>query len=66
MGKTTIELTDEQKQMLRDARLPHESNYGETVERLCGNSETPYMTEEQVREIANEQIAERVVTEAQQ
>lgn len=65
MTKTTIELTEEQKDMLLDERLPHESNYGETIERLCGNVETPYMTEAEVRSIANEQISERVIPEAQ-
>jgi len=65
MSKTTVELEDTTKDALREARLSHESNYNETIERLLGNGETPYMTEAEVRSIANEQITERVIPEAQ-
>jgi len=64
MTKTTIELTKEQKQMLQDERLDHESNYGETIERLCGNG-YEYATKGEVREIVQEEITERIVSQAQ-
>jgi hypothetical protein len=65
MARTTIELSEAQKQLLKEERLSHESNYGETIERLCGEADTPYLSAAEVREIANEQISERVVPEAQ-
>lgn len=60
MTKTTIELTDEQKQMLRDERLPHESNYGDTIERLCGEDNLPYITEEEARSIARAEAKDMI------
>jgi len=56
MTKTTIELTKEQKRMLKDERLPHETNYGETIERLCGNSDTPFTTKTDVERIVEREI----------
>jgi len=55
-GKTTIELTDEQKEMLLNERLSHESNYGQTIERLCGESQTGYVTETEVRDIVTDMV----------
>ena len=60
MGKTTIEVSEVQKEMLLDERLPHESNYGDTIERLCGEHDMPFVTESEVRSI----VADMVVMEA--
>jgi len=56
MSKTTIELPESTKQKLREARLEHETNYGQTIERLLGNSEMAYTTESDVRSIVNEMV----------
>ena len=56
MTKTTIELTQEQKQILKDERLPHENNYGETVERLCGEADVSFTTEPEVRTIVSDMV----------
>jgi len=60
MAKTTIEVDDSIKDALRDERLPHESNYNETIARLLGEDGTGYVTESEVRSI----VADMVVREA--
>jgi len=65
MGKTTIEVTEEARDVLKAERLDHESNYTQTILRLSESHRNTMVTEEQAREIANEQISERVVMEAQ-
>jgi len=56
MNKTTIELPESTKQKLRDARLEHETNYGQTIERLLGESNTDFATEADVRAVVNEMV----------
>jgi len=56
MSRTTIEVTQERKEQLRDARLSHESNYDETIERLLGESDSAYATESEVRDIVREMV----------
>ena len=53
MTKTTIELPESTKEKLRDARLDHETNYGQTIERLLGNSQTEFVTESDVRAVVS-------------
>jgi len=64
MSRTSIEISERQREMLMEERMVHESSYGETIERLCGNG-YEYITKEEAVEIANEQITERVMPEAQ-
>jgi len=66
MDRTTIEISKERKEQLREARLPYESNYDETIARLLNEGNVPYVTAERAREIANEQITDRVVSQAQE
>jgi len=61
---TTIRLSAETKALLEEQQEPGET-FNETVRRLCGASSGEYPTHEEVREIVNEQIAERVIPEAQ-
>lgn len=64
MSKTTIQLSEATKEKLRDARLEHETNYGQTIERLLGGGQTPYVTESEAKELAREVVTQRVVPEA--
>jgi len=65
MDRTTIEISKKRKEQLQEARLEHESNYDETIDRLLNGHSSTFVTEDQAREIADEQIAERVLPEAQ-
>ena len=56
MSKTTIQLTEAQKQMLLDARLEHETNYGQTIERLCGDGGTGFVTVSDVRGVVSDMV----------
>lgn len=40
--RTTVEMTKENRDALKAERLPHESTYDETIERLLGNADNPY------------------------
>lgn len=56
MPRTTIEISTETRDALREERLSHESNYDDTIERLLGRDGTPYVTEGDVREIVREEL----------
>jgi hypothetical protein len=56
MTKTTIEISDSTKQKLRKARLEHETNYGQTIERLLGESNTDFLTEAEIREVVRDEL----------
>lgn len=56
MTKTTIQIPESTKQKLRDARLDHETNYGQTIERLLGDSETKYLTESEAKSIISDMV----------
>jgi len=56
MSKTTIEIPDSTKQKLRDARLEHETNYGQTIERLLGESDTDFLTEAEIRGVVRDEL----------
>lgn len=60
MSRTTIEIPESTKENLRAARLEHESNYGETIDRLLGQSDIAFMTEAEVET----KIKDMVVREA--
>jgi len=66
MSRTTIEVSQECKEALKESRLAHESSYEDTLWRLMGEGTAEYIGEDEAREIANEQITERVIPEAQQ
>ena len=53
MTNTTIQLPESTRDKLKDERLPHESNYGDTIERLLGDSTGGQLwTEQEIRDMA--------------
>ena len=53
MSDTTIQIPTDLRKRLKDERLPHESNYGETIERLLGDSTGGQLwTEQEIRDMA--------------
>jgi hypothetical protein len=60
MSKTTIELPEDLRDDLRDERLPHESNYADTIRRLLGEETTEFVTSAEAERIA-ERVFEREV-----
>jgi chromosome segregation and condensation protein ScpB len=61
MSRTTIEITQERKEQLRDARKPHESNYDETIARLLGNNQGGQLwTEAEIKELATQAFEEQL------
>ena len=57
MTKTTIELTEEARDALREERLSHETNDTQVILRLCGEGE-PFLTESEVRDLVDRRIDE--------
>ena len=56
MGKTTIEVPESVRDDLRDERLPHESNYGDTIARLLNNDTGGQLwTEAEIRDMARDE-----------
>lgn len=63
---TTIEIPKSLRDDLRDARAEHERSYADTIERLLGQQSGGQLwTEEELRGIVREEIADRVVAKAQ-
>jgi len=60
MSKTTIEVPESIRDKLREERLPHESNYGDTIRRLLGEGTTEFVTSAEVERIAK-RVFEREV-----
>jgi len=56
MATTTIQLPEATKEKLRDARLAHETNYGQTIERLLGEGDTEFVTESDVRGVVSDMV----------
>jgi len=57
MGRTTIEIDDDTRDRLRDARKPHESNYDDTLRRLLGQSSGGQLwTEAEIRDLCRDEI----------
>ena len=53
MSNTTIQIPTDLRKRLKDERLPHESNYGDTIERLLGDSTGGQLwTEQEIRDMA--------------
>ena len=53
---TTIQIEKETKAQLLDERAEYESNYNDTIKRLLGDANTPYVTETETREIVSEMV----------
>jgi len=57
MTKTTIELPESTRDKLKAERKPHESNYGETIERLLGDTSGGSLwTEQEIRDMIEREI----------
>jgi len=60
MSGTTIQIPESVRDELRDERLPHESNYGDTIQRLLGDSTGGQLwTEQEIKDLVDQRI-ERV------
>lgn len=56
MTKTTIELSEEMRDALKNERLPHESNYDDTIRRLVGDGSGGQLwAEAEIRDIARDE-----------
>ena len=54
---TTIQLPESTRDKLKDERLPHESNYGDTIERLLGDSSGGQLwTEQELKDLVDRRI----------
>ena len=54
---TTIQIPTELRKRLKDKRLPHESNYGDTIERLLGDSTGGQLwTEQELKDLVDRRI----------
>jgi hypothetical protein len=62
MSRTTIEITEKRKEELREARLPHESNYSETIGRLLQSDDMAFVTEKEAHEIARQEAEEVIAS----
>ena len=57
MSDTTIQIPTDLRKRLKDERLPHESNYGDTIERLLGDSTGGQLwTEQEIRDMVRDEL----------
>ena len=57
MSDTTIQIPTDLRKRLKDERLPHESNYGDTIKRLLGDSTGGQLwTEQELRDLVDRRI----------
>ena len=57
MSDTTIQVPESTRDKLKDKRLPHESNYGDTIERLLGDSTGGQLwTEQELKDLVDRRI----------
>ena len=57
MSDTTIQVPESTRDKLKDERLPHESNYGDTIERLLGDSTGGQLwTEQEIRDMIKREL----------
>ena len=57
MSDTTIQIPTELRKRLKDERLSHESNYGDTIERLLGDSTSGQLwTEQEIRDTVRDEL----------
>ena len=62
---TTIEINDDQRQTLGDLKVANSESNKDVLQRLIDDYNNPNeLTENRVRELAREEIADRVVREA--
>ena len=56
---TTIQIPESVRDDLKDERLPHESNYGDTIERLLGGSTAGKLwTEDEIKTLVDQRLEE--------
>lgn len=60
MARTTIEISEELKHKLREEREPHESSYGDTIERLLGESDVAAWSEDEIRSMARAEAKDMI------
>ena len=54
---TTIQIPTELRKRLKDKRLPHESNYGDTIKRLLGDSTGGQLwTEQEIQDMVQREL----------
>ena len=57
MSDTTIQVPESTRDKLKHERLPHESNYGDTIERLLGDSTGGQLwTEQEIRDMIKREL----------
>jgi len=57
MEYTTMKIPKTVRDELKEERLPHENNFGETIERLLGGSHGGQLwTEKEIRDIVTDEI----------
>ena len=57
MSDTTIQVPESTRDKLKDERLPHESNYGDTIERLLGDSTGGQLwTEQEIQDMIKREL----------
>jgi len=57
MSKTTIEIPESTRDKLRSERKPHESNYGDTIERLLNEGSGGQLwTEQEIQDLIQREI----------
>ena len=57
MSDTTIQIPTDLRKRLKDERLPHESNYGDTIKRLLGDSTGGQLwTEQEIRDMVRDEL----------
>ena len=57
MSDTTIQIPTKLRKRLKDERLPHESNYGDTIKRLLGDSTGGQLwTEQELNDLVDRRL----------
>ena len=57
MSDTTNQIPTDLRKRLKEKRLPHESNYGDTIERLLGDSTGGQLwTEQEIRDMVQREL----------
>ena len=57
MSNTTIQIPTDLRKRLKEERLPHESNYGDTIERLLGDSTGGQLwTEQEIQDLVDRRL----------
>ena len=57
MSDTTIQIPTDLRKRLKDERLPHESNYGDTIKRLMNDGTGRKLwTEQEIRDMVQREL----------